>query len=243
MPSFDDYNKISDVMLHLTSDTTFKVNVAIKWIGPDKTKRSFHREVQTNNGIKITRDFSYYYTIEKSGDNFDSIMIRVQDMILLRRLANKALEWFDGNNVFMIKDKKLIAMPEKPIVLSGLAGNKILRFDPIVYQYDESSPVAPGVRLSIGSLDVFTDIDVNKFFGFVYLLENDMFARAQNLIQYLGRPEFGTNLYMMEAFSNNPNNTNPLYKKPAESSITTKRRISNIDRIKPTKSFFDVGDE
>ena len=41
----------------------------------------------------------------------------------------------------------------------------------------------------------FIDITIDNFYGMKYLFETiDMFTLASNMVSYLGRPEFGTNM-------------------------------------------------
>lgn len=237
MPKYDDYNRVSDIVLHLTPDSTVKLNTTLYKIMQNREKKSFHSEVQHGSGIKVTRDFNFSYTIEKrDADEFFSILIRPHDMILLEKKMDLVTKWFEGNKTFIIKDKKLTITATKSVNLAGLCNNTYLQFDPIVYQFDESSPVAPGVRITLGKPEAFIDIDVNKWYAFAYLMRGDMFARSQNQLSYMGRPEFGTNLYVMDAFESKP--VSSIYKKPLESNIVTKRGVqSNIIK---KKSFFDI---
>lgn len=239
MPTFDDYNRMSDVVLHLTSDAVVKLNTTLFKMTQKREKRSFHSEVQHGSGIKMTRDFSFSYTIEKREQDLNfSVLIKPQDMILLEKKIKLVTKWFEGNETFFIKDKKLTVTSTEAVHLSGLCGNSYLRFDPIVYQFDESSPVAPGVRITLGKPDIFVDIDVNKWYAFAYLMKGDMFARSQNQLSYLGRPDFGTNLYVMDAFESKP--VSSVYKKPLESNIVSRKGVQS--NIVKKKSFFDISD-
>lgn len=250
MPNFNDYNKLCDIMYHLSNDTSLRLNVSLNYI-IKKEKKSYHREVQTNNGIKLTRDFSYNYSIEKNTfdtNDFARVVFRPEDMVLLERTLDKVCMWFEDNQHFMIKDKKLIALKQdKPLVLNGLVFNGYIQFDPIVYQFDEASPVSPGVRLTLGAPDKFVDVDVNKFYGIVYLLKGkDMFARAQNLVSYFGRPEYGTNLYVMDAFANDysapkyEGGFNHNSRIPPQSNIVAKKREMRLKEESETRGFFNV---
>lgn len=229
-----DFNKLADVVYRLSSNVTIKANVELVKVGIDGTKKSFHREVQTSNGIKMTREFVYYYTFERAGDDYVSIMIRVSDMILFQRRLNDMLKWFEDGKTFVVKNKKLVLLPTKSLVIPGLAANKYIQFDPIVYQFDESSPVSPGVRITLGDPDNYVDIDVDKVYGMKYALEANMFLVSQNIVNYLGRPDFGTNLYIMDAYNRSV---------PKEDEIVNpkkRRLISNTE--KKSRSFFDVSD-
>ena len=131
-------------------------------------------------------------------------MIRIQDMILLQRKMEQIENWFNNTmpDLFFIKNKQLILTSgvAKPIKLTGLAQNKYLQFEPIVTSKDDNS-VSPGIRITLGDPNVFIDIDVDTYYGMWYNIKTaDLFGYAQNMINYLGRPEFGHNLFIAESY-------------------------------------------
>lgn len=229
----EDYNKLSDVMLNLGDKGVVKICVTLNYLTFDKRKQNFHKEIQSNSGFSMSRSFQYYNTIEKLGSEYSGVMIRMQDIILLVRRLEQACLWFEDGKTFAIKNKQLVVFPSKTIVLDGLAANKKIWFDPVVVQFDESSPVSPGVRLTLNEPDIYIDMDASKFYALLYLFKSTpMFISAQNLVNYLGRPEFGTNLYVMDAFNEIKN---PAPKQSTISSAVTRK-------IKKNKSFFEVDD-
>lgn len=231
----EDYNKLSETIVRFNGESTVKANVQLtKLINNEKA--SYHREVQTDRGIKMHREFNYFYTFEKGyGNEFTSIMVRNNDMILLNRILDKTLNWFEDNKHFMIKNKKLILVPTKPLLVTGLVNNKYLQFEPIVFQFDESSPVSPGVRITLGDPEIFIDVDVDTYYGFVYNMRPNMYVVCQNLVNYLGRPEFGTNLYIMSAYNR------PVPKEDELINPKKRRLVSNTE--KKSRSFFEVDDD
>lgn len=232
-----DYNKLSDVIVRFNSEATVRANVQLTKMSLTNEKISFHREVQTDRGIKINREFNYFYTFEKSDKNnneFTSVMVRSNDMILLNRTLDKTLIWFEDNKHFMIKNKKLILIPTKPLLVTGLAQHKYLQFEPIIFQFDEASPVSPGVRITLGDPEIFVDVDVDSYYGFVYNMRPNMFVVCQNLVNYLGRPEFGTNLYVMASYNR------PIPKEDEIVNPKKRRLVSNTE--KKNRSFFEVDD-
>lgn len=228
-----DYNKLSEVIVRFNSEATVKANVQLSKLNFNNEKISYHREVQTDRGIKMNREFSCFYTFEKKTEyDYASVMVKHTDMILLNRTLEKSLTWFEDNEHFMVKNKKLILVPTKPMLVTGLTNNKYLQFEPIVFQFDEASPVSPGVRITLSNPEDFIDVDVDTYYGFVYNMRPNMFVVCQNLVNYLGRPEFGTNLYVMQT-NNNDNHSNIVNAK--------NRMISNT--VKKKRSFFDIEGE
>lgn len=223
---FRDYNKITDTVVQL-GKAALKVNVVLSNLGINKD-RSFHSEVQSNNGIKINRQFQYFLSLEKMGDDYCGVMIRPQDMLMLQeKLKYIDLEWIKSNKVFKFKDGNLIVIKTKSEYIPGLAGDRYLQFDPVIYQFDESSPVSPGIRITLGDPEQFIDIDVDKFYALLYSVSTiQLFTVAQNMVNYLGRPEFGTNLFVMDDYTSNRE------KMPKAHTVSRNKRTG-------TKSFFD----
>lgn len=201
---FRDYNKITDTVVQLGKAAALKMNVVLSNLGINKDQ-SFHSEVQNANGMKINRKFQYFLSLEKSGEDYCGVMIRPQDMLILQeKLQQIDREWIRGNKTFTVKDSKLIVLKTEPLYVIGLAADKYLQFNPVIYQFDESSPVSPGIRITLGDPEQFIDIDVDKFYALLYSISTiQMFSVAQNMVNYLGRPEFGTNMYIMDEYTVN----------------------------------------
>ncbi len=201
---FRDYNKITDTVVQLGKAAALKMNVVLSNLGINKDQ-SFHSEVQNANGMKINRKFQYFLSLEKSGEDYCGVMIRPQDMLILQeKLQQIDREWIRGNKTFTVKDSKLIVLKTEPLYVIGLAADKYLQFNPVIYQFDESSPVSPGIRITLGDPEQFIDIDVDKFYALLYSISTiQMFSVAQNMVNYLGRPEFGTNIYIMDEYTAN----------------------------------------
>lgn len=227
---FRDYNKITDTVVQL-GKAALKMNVVLSNLGINKDQ-SFHSEVQNSNGIKINRKFQYFLSIEKSGDDYCGVMIRPQDMLMLQEKLNQIdHEWIRDGKIFKVKENKLIVLKTEPLYVLGLAADKYLQFDPVIYQFDESSPVSPGIRITLGDPEQFVDIDVDRFYALLYSISTiQMFSVAQNMVNYLGRPEFGTNMYIMDDY------TVSREKMPKHHTVSrNKRSVTN------SKSAFDRG--
>lgn len=226
---FRDYNKITDTVVQL-GKAALKMNVVLSNLGINKDQ-SFHSEVQNSNGIKINRKFQYFLSLEKSGDDYCGVMIRPQDMLMLQEKLNQIdHEWIRANKTFVVKDNKLVILKTEPIYVLGLAAEKYLQFDPVIYQFDESSPVSPGIRITLGDPEQFIDIDVDKFYALLYSISTiQMFSVAQNMVNYLGRPEFGTNMFIIDEYTVNRE------KMPKQHTVSRNRRANT------SKSAFDRG--
>ena len=149
--------------------------------------------------ITIRRSFYYYISIDKLDMKDKSIIIRMQDMIILKMRLKEISNWFFGDT-FGIKNNQLIVAKKKtPIIIDNLAMNKYLKFEPLVLINDNTGVSSPGLRITISDENAFTDISDDAFFAFYYLMDTfNMFLAAQNMVNYLGRPEMGTNLMEFE---------------------------------------------
>lgn len=199
-----DYDKISDDLCWLGNKCIVRMVVKLANKNKDGNRNHFHREYKyptsyndKREAITIRRSFDYYISIDNL-DSKDSIIITVRDILLLRMQINEVFKWF-YDKTFAMKNKKMIILEKKqPIIVEGLIGGKYLSFEPIVY-IDWEDKQSKGVRITLGSPDTFTDVPVNVFAGFLYLINSiDMYTAAQNLINYLGHPNFGTNLLTFE---------------------------------------------
>lgn len=199
-----DYDKISDDLCWLGNRCIVRMVVKLANRGKDNTRYHFHKEFKYpsnyNNQketITIRRSFQYYISIDML-DSKDSIMITIKDILLLRMQIMEVYKWF-YDNTFAIKNKKMIILnKKKPILVEGLMGGKYLMFEPIIYVNWEDKQ-SKGVRITMGNSDVFVDVPVDTFAGFVYIINSvDMFTAAQNMINYIGHPDFGSNLVTFE---------------------------------------------
>ena len=243
--TFFDYEKLSDDILFLGNNVVLRLNVGLGRTNNKNNERvSAHKEymyasnkyIDADRLITLRRSFDYYLTLENSNMREASVMIRVQDILLLRAKINEALMWFD-NGTFAIKNKSLyIVRTPQPIIMSGFPDNKIIKFEPIVIQWDETQLQQQGIRMTFGIEDCYVDIPIDKFYGFVYIISTiNMFESGQLLLNYLGRPEYGSNMMSFEEtpiYDNSQiNQTNPMIPK------SPKQKIPRVDKTQG--SFFD----
>lgn len=244
---FDDYDKISDDMMYLGNNISLRFNVLLsrKASMTDNTRRFFHSEfrhkskfMDADSAISIKRSFSYYISIDVGGERWDSsIMIRIQDILILRDLLKQVTKWLMDGKTFEVIDGNLICHKRKSIKLDNMPDGKYILFDPIVLEYN--SVQRTGIRMSLSSNDVYVDMNTDAFFGFKYLIDTvDMFSCAQNMLNYIGRPDYGYNL---TNFDNDYRETVRTSNSPikAEYGRPIPGKPSQISGVKKNKSFFD----
>lgn len=205
------YEKITDDLCILGINTILRFNVSLASKTQDGHKKLFHSEFEyrtnkytnLNTICSIRRTFDYYLSIENLRVNENGIkefiMIRIQDILYVREQFELATKWFRDSkyeNLFArIKGRLVMLGKVEPIKILGLAMDKSLMLEPIIISYDDNNQ-STGIRLYLSSRDNYVDMSVDKFMGIVYLLSSiNMYESAQILLNYLQRPELGTNSY------------------------------------------------
>ena len=88
-------------------------------------------------------------------------------------------------------------MPSRitPIRMTGLSYNKYIEFEPSILNYDNNEQDI-GIRIYINSDVNSLFMEVSRFLAFKDFIDNfNMYQSAQLMINYLQRPEYGTNIY------------------------------------------------
>lgn len=238
----DDYEKLTDNIYFLGSNTVLRLNVTLANKREDGTRYSFHQEYEyttskymnKNRVVTLRRSFDYYLSIEnlKSTpyNEKEFIMILVQDMYHFIEKIKEASKWFIDSSystLFATNKGKLTVLDRVPPI-EIFINNKCIRLEPVVIDYADNT--IEGVRMFLNSNSNFIDIPVGRFMGLLYLVERiNLFESAQLLVNYLGRPDYGTNIYQFK-------DTTPVEQ---QGGIVSKsnRQIPNKDT--KYKSFFD----
>lgn len=241
-----DYEKLSDDLYWLNDSVVVRFVVSLARADKENNRMHFHREFSYNSKyldkghvITLRRSFSYYITFNILKDYESTTIIGVKDILLFRAKLNEVINWFN-NGTFALKRKKLV-IPSRPapIIISGLADGKFIQFDPIVMEDEETKAQQQGIRISFIN-DNYADLSIDRFYGFYYLITSiNMYQSAQLLLNYLGRPECGTNLY---DFNNEGKyrDVNQYDEQEPPEPISKNRDIAN--RPKPA-SYFDKIDK
>ena len=244
-----DYEKAVDDLFYIDSNTVLRFNVILNRKDKEGKRIGFHSEVKYpsakyNNKsiINIRRKLDYFLSIENfkpspiTGEK-EFIMIGVKDILALRIQLNNVYKWFSSEqfkNLYAIKDNKLIILGGvEPIIVDGLPMGKFLQIEPIVYEYDNKYSM--GVRISLSSMNNYCDINIDSFMGLKYLIDSiNMYESAQLLLNYVGRPAYGTNLFEFQNDYINENQDGYVdEKKPRVIPSTNKRQKSffQLDKL------------
>ena len=221
-----DYDKISDDIYQLDKNCVVRFNVNLSKMNEDK-RRFFHYEYRyksRNKGnkalITIRRSYDYFLTIENiykdNNGNKEYIIIGPDTFMLLKFGLREVYKWFSDSKyskLFMTKKGQLImSTPIPEYTITGLSGNKYLRFVPCIISRGEEYDKEPGVEIELSSQNNIVRMTLQRFMGMYYVLSDfNMVLSAQMMLSYMGRPEFGTNMTnYVESYEertiNTPNN-------------------------------------
>lgn len=230
------YEKITDDIMIIATRVILRMNVGLSHYLQDNKRINFHREVEyysqkaNKNLINIKRNFDYYLTIEHL-DTKDYIRIGLSDIIKLRYALDVAYKFFYDpkyKNIYGLKDGELIIYKKpEPIIITDLSMGKYLQFEPCIYM-NFRGEAEQGLRMFLSSTSSYCDISINKLEAFKYVMDTiNLFESGQLMLNYIQRPEFGTNLF---TFNTEPDDTEDMNFKGQEG-----RTVQNTKNI----SFFD----
>lgn len=242
-----DFDKLSDDLMLLGFNTILRFNVILSKQVQDNKRYHYHHEyvydtnkyADTKSLITLRRQFDFYISIENIKNNESGykefIQIRARDIIYVRDQLNYVCNWFRNEefNIFAYnKEKKLIILGEpEPVYILNLSMDKFIKITPSIIKYNSMEKI--GVRLYLSSDNVYVDIDIDRYMEFVYFMNSiNMYQSAQLLINYLQRPDFGTNSYKFDKYPTE-------YVEDGYITEAPKRKIENKNR---QRSFFDKMD-
>ena len=115
----NDYEKISDDLLWFSNNWILKFVVNLNKYNEKFGRQNFHKEISyykdNYSCININRSFDYYLSIEstKRDDSGykESVIIRLDDLPILKFRLSKVCEWFtssENKGLFARKDGKII---------------------------------------------------------------------------------------------------------------------------------------
>ena len=116
----------------------------------------------------IKRNINVYLQIVKFKEQY--VIIGVNDIILMRNTLQSIEHWFQDRTFGIKNDRLYVVSKKKKKIVSGLAQGKWLQFEPVVITYEDQTQIQ-GIRMTLSDPSVYTDIEVNKFYGLLYFFE------------------------------------------------------------------------
>lgn len=198
------YEKITDDIMILANRVVLRMNVGLSYYTNENKRFSYHREVEyyspkaNKNVYNIKRNFDYYLTIEHT-INKDYIRIGLSDIIKLKYALEASYKFFTDpkyKNLYVKKDGELLLyMKPDPIIITDLSMDKYLQFEPCIYMNFRGEGER-GLRMYLSSSDSYCDLSISRLEAFMYIINTiNLFESAQLMINYLERPDFGSNLF------------------------------------------------
>ena len=204
--SYTDYDRISDDIYFLGGGgkLILRMHVGLGKKMTDGTRRHYYHEYSYDSKyndvgqvVSMRRSYDYYMTLESMDDKLSAVMIRPQDMILLRSRLSDILNWFSGSVFGMKKGRLIINGRPTTIKIDGFPDKKSISFDPVVIDWEDETQ-SMGIRITLTD-STFSDVTIDKFYGFVYIINSmNMIESAQLMLAYMGMPEYGTNRYEVD---------------------------------------------
>lgn len=231
--------KFTDDIMIIANRVLLRMNISLSRYSNDNKRINYHSEIEyysqkaNMNLITIRRNFDYYLSIEHI-INKDYIRIGVTEIGKLQYILHEAYKFFIDpkyKHLFVKKDGELIMyMKVDPVIMTGLPQDKYLRFEPCIYT-NFRGEAERGMRMFLSSMDSYCDIPINRFEGFMYIIDNiNIFQSAQIMLNYIERPEIGTNLYSCNTEPDNEEQANFQGKDGRQ--VISNKNISYFDKMK-----------
>lgn len=205
---YNDYEKISDICMWLSNDYVLKFTVELNKHNDKYGKSNFYKEIgytiDEDYRVNINRDFVYYLSIESIKKTLDgnklNIRIGLNDIYFLKYKLEQAISWFTDKyfeNLFARDNNNKIVMTMKPNPIKiDLSFGNYIEIEPSIFTFDNTLEQLTGVRIYLSSDSNSLFMNINTLFGFKYFIDTfNMYQSAQNMLNFLGRPEYGTNYF------------------------------------------------
>ena len=217
----NDYDRITDKVMWLGFGATLNFNVDLFFQRKDnksidKIKENFHREYlykmrpDDPYRVKIIRDFNYYFTIDYNlKDVKERVVIAPEQIYFLIFNLKKVMKWFigeDGINVIFskTKDGRLFIPSHPEPIRINLAFGGYIEFEPAINNINGYETI--GVKTYVNNDGVFFFMGSDTLFSLFHMISTcNMYGLAQNMLNYIGRPPYGTNSININTGENNLN--------------------------------------
>lgn len=207
-PMWIEYDKITDDLMYIGNSTVLQFTVSLSRRDKRTNERvSFHKEFgYMKNGYKVN-SIKRNYSCSLIINNYITktyVMIGINDIILTRLRLQQVEKWFQ--TCFGIKNDKLyVTRQQKPVVIDSLSENKWIEFLPTVITREDGTQIQ-GVNMNLYN-ETVVEITIDNFFGMKYIIDTiDIISLANQMINYLGRPQFGTNYTDLSRMDETDNN-------------------------------------
>lgn len=208
-------DKISDDVYNIGPNVLLKFNVSLSKISNGK-RYHYHKEYEyASKGISspktlvtIKRSFDYYLSIENAQKDQDGnkLFIRIgpSEYPIFMKALDESIAWFTDSKYSKLfandNGRVVLVSPIPSFTMRNLPMSKYIEFTPVIIDRGmANADKEPGVRIYFSSPSNYIDINLDRLMGLHYTVSKfNMYQCALSLINYLQRPEFGTNRFEMD---------------------------------------------
>lgn len=210
MDQFGQYYKMQDVLMILgTSENLVSISINLNLYTSRKNPRFFYNEIQyfseaTQTEVrKIKREYDAYLQLENIkpiGTYREFIVIRGRDLEYFKiHIVPKFRQIIDKQDiVYRVRPDGLMVVDERIKPFQVKIGQKSIMFRPGVQVIDDETQKPTIEMYPNSNKDNQVNLDFDQVYGLMYFINTfDLYSYASNMLNFIGRPSPGTNLYNM----------------------------------------------
>ena len=238
--NFTDYDRISDLLLYLSSNISLSFNVVLASKDKSGSRRFFEYETEyqskyigTDTGRAIKRNMRFYFTIDNKTSFGEGFVIKPSDVYFLTTTIEKHIfPWFfdEKKRIFKVIDNQLVIKGAYNPTTYLQNEYKYLRFTPIVYSFD-SGTYKEGIRMEVNHDTEYADMEIDQFINFYHILKNtDMYSAACSMVNFVKMEPYGINVYSQRGLGGG--SPLPDWQEESSSNTTGKGNNNFLDSVK-----------
>lgn len=202
------YNKIESLICYVGGKAVLKMNVILSDAKAERYRDlSFHMETDFYSKpadrrlVNIRLEYRYFLTLETIGKyntRREYLVINDSDIIQFREALRGIHAEITASDLYAEREGKLTMVRDSPSFGVRLSfKNKVVFHASTITDSEDFNH--PGALMYINSKDLVIPLSVRDIEGLLYHFETiNLFQMAQELVNYFGRPEDGTNRFMVK---------------------------------------------
>lgn len=202
------YNKIDSLICYVGGKAVLKMNVILSDAKAERYRDlSYHMETDFYSDkadrrlVNIKLNYRYFLTLETIGKynaEREYIVINDSDMFQFREALRGLHTEITASDLYAEREGKLTMIRDSPSFGVRLPFKKKVVFHASTIT-DSENFNHPGALMYVNSKDLVISLSVRDIEGLLYHFETiNLFQMAQELVNYFGRPEDGTNRFMVK---------------------------------------------
>lgn len=202
------YNKIESLICYVGGKAVLKMNVILSDTKAERYRDlSYHMETDFYSSsadrrmVNIKLNIRYFLSLETIGKGNierEYLIINDSDIFQLREALRGVYKEITSPDLYAEREGKLTMVRDSPSFGVKLPFKKKVAFHASMIT-DSEDFKHPGVLMYINSKDLAISLSVRDVEGLLYQFETiNLFQTAQELVNYFGRPEDGTNRFKVQ---------------------------------------------